>query len=80
MPDIKSSDPINHPAHYNMGKIEVIDFIEDQGLGFHLGNAVKYICRCNYKRMTERDLDKAIWYINRFKKERNESRQNRTRS
>lgn len=69
MPDSKSSDPINHPSHYNKGKIEVIDFIEDQGLGFHLGNAIKYICRCNYKGMTERDLDKAIWYINRFKKE-----------
>ena len=31
---------VNHPAHYTDGKIEVIDFIEDKKLGFHLGNAV----------------------------------------
>ena len=36
---------IDHPEYYNLGKIEVIDFIEDQKLGFHLGNVVKYMCR-----------------------------------
>ena len=33
------SDAVNHPSHYNTGKIEVIDAIEDWGLGFALGNA-----------------------------------------
>ena len=41
----KVCDNVNHPDHYTSGKIEVIDFIEDQHLGFHLGNAVKYISR-----------------------------------
>ena len=60
---------VNHPNHYNTGKIEVIDFIEDQNLNFHLGNAVKYICRAGKKdpSKTKEDLDKAIWYIKRYK-------------
>ena len=40
---------VNHPAHYNSGGIEVIDVIEDWGLGFCLGNALKYICRAGRK-------------------------------
>ena len=60
------AEMVNHPAHYNVGKIEVIDFIEDQRLDFHLGNAVKYICRAPYKAKTVEDLRKAIWYIERY--------------
>jgi len=26
-------DSVNHPSHYADGKIEVIDFIDDKGLG-----------------------------------------------
>ena len=37
-------DNIN-PNHYKKGKIEVIDFIEDQKLDFCEGNVVKYLCR-----------------------------------
>lgn len=60
-------DPVNHPAHYTDGKIEVIDFIEDKGLNFHLGNAVKYIARAGKKNpaTTIQDLEKAQWYLNR---------------
>ena len=43
------NDPVNHPAHYTSGKIEVIDYIEDQKLPYHLGNAVKYISRAGKK-------------------------------
>lgn len=62
-------EAVDHPNHYNTGKIEVIDFIEDQNLNFHLGNAVKYICRAGKKdpSKTKEDLDKAIWYIKRYK-------------
>lgn len=60
-------DNVNHPAHYTFGNIEVIDFIEDKELGFHLGNAVKYISRAGRKNPdnTIEDLRKAVWYINR---------------
>ena len=60
-------DNVSHPAHYTSGRIEVIDFIEDKELGFHLGNAVKYISRAGRKNpyKTIEDLRKAAWYINR---------------
>nr|DAY55487.1 MAG TPA: nucelotide kinase [Caudoviricetes sp.] len=54
---------IEHSPHYSVGKIEVIDFIQDQDLNFALGNAIKYICRCNYKGTKEKDLKKAIQYL-----------------
>lgn len=58
---------VTHPAHYNSGKIEVIEFIEDQNLGFHLGNVIKYICRAGKKdpSKTVEDLEKAKWYLER---------------
>jgi len=61
-------DMVNNPAHYNTGKIEVIGFIEDQKLGFHLGNAIKYICRAGRKDpdKTREDLEKAVWYLQRY--------------
>jgi len=57
------SDKVNHPSHYNTGKIEVIDAILDWKLNFCLGNAIKYIARCEHKENKEEDLKKAIWYI-----------------
>lgn len=42
-------DPVNHPAHYTDGQIEVIDFIDDKQLSYCLGNAVKYISRAGKK-------------------------------
>lgn len=48
-------DPVNHPSHYTYGKIETIDYIEDKGLGFNLGNAVKYISRAGHKYDTIED-------------------------
>ena len=61
------SDNVNNPSHYNNGKIEVIEFIEDKKLGFHRGNAVKYISRAGLKdpKKEIEDLEKAIWYIRR---------------
>ena len=61
------SDNVNHPSHYTDGKIEVIDFIEDKGLNFHRGNAVKYIARAGKKNPDKEveDLEKAVWYLKR---------------
>ncbi len=62
-----ANDPVNHPSHYTDGKIETIEFIEDKGLNYHLGNAVKYISRAGKKdpSKTEEDLNKAVWYLTR---------------
>ena len=61
------NDVVNHPSHYTDGKIEVISFIEDKGLNFHRGNAVKYIARAGKKDPEKEveDLRKAVWYLNR---------------
>lgn len=56
---------VNHPTHYNAGKIEVIDFIEDQRLSFCAGNVVKYLCRAPHKGEHLQDLKKALWYLQR---------------
>ena len=67
---------VNHPSHYTDGKIEVIEFIEDKGLGFCLGNAIKYISRAGKKDPNKEieDLEKAIWYIKRRIKQIEDSR------
>lgn len=43
-------DQIN-PAHYRDGKIEVIDYIEDKGFGYNLGNVIKYVSRAGKNRI-----------------------------
>lgn len=53
-----------HVPHYQQGQIEPIDFINSHGFNFNLGNAVKYITRCNHKGTKKEDLKKAIDYIN----------------
>lgn len=59
------SDPVNHPAHYKVGGIETIDFIEAKRLNYNMGNAVKYITRADHKGNRKQDLEKAIWYLQR---------------
>ena len=51
------------PDYYKRGTTDVWDFIRDQGLNFHLGNAIKYICRAGYKDSKIQDLEKAIHYL-----------------
>ena len=51
------------PEYYRRGTTDVWDFIRDQGLNFHLGNAIKYICRAGYKDSKIQDIEKAIHYL-----------------
>ena len=52
------------PNYYKRGSTDVWDFIRDQGLNFHLGNAIKYVCRAGYKTDSKiQDLEKAIHYL-----------------
>ena len=62
---LQTADPVNRPSHYTSGKIEVIDFIEDQQLGYHLGNVVKYVARAGKKDPAKevQDLEKARWHL-----------------
>lgn len=63
-------DPINHPQHYNFGKIECIDYLEDnlkQGFTSYLdGNIKKYLHRWQYKEKPLEDLQKARWYLDKL--------------
>ena len=61
-----AGDVINHPAHYGGDtRYEAIKVIEAWALGFHLGNAVKYIARAGKKGSELEDLRKARWYLDR---------------
>ena len=59
------ADAVNHPAHYKVGGIETIDFIEAKKLGYNLGNVVKYLTRADHKGNRKQDLEKAKWYLER---------------
>jgi hypothetical protein len=63
---IARREAVNHPPHYNQGKIEVIDAIEDWGLDFNAGNVVKYVARHQHKAEPLEDLKKARWYLDRI--------------
>lgn len=59
-------DIINQPPHYKSASgLECIDVIEAFGLGFHLGNTIKYILRAGKKGDRKEDLMKAKWYLER---------------
>ena len=68
MPELHTKpDLINHPPHYKGKGMEVIEVIQAFGLGYNLGNVVKYILRAGkkgkrYKKVE--DLKKAQWYLN----------------
>lgn len=67
--DKPKNDPVNHPHHYTnslatceCGKsIECIDVTRHYD--FNIGNAIKYLWRCDLKGNSIQDLEKAIWYI-----------------
>ena len=62
---VVAADNVNHPAHYTShpSGVEVIQITEH--MGFCLGNAVKYIMRCDEKGAPIEDLKKAVWYLER---------------
>ena len=65
-----NNDVINHPQHYTAGRYETITGIEYNRLGYHLGNAFKYISRAGLKSKDTKiqDLKKALWYLRRYEK------------
>ncbi len=61
------ADMVNHPSHYTVGEIEVIDYIRDKisPAGFTdycIGNVLKYVSRWRHKGGVE-DLNKAKVYL-----------------
>ena len=66
---VKPSAPleaVDHPAHYGGDTVyEVLKVIMAWGLGFNMGNIVKYIARASRKDSTKtlEDLKKARFYL-----------------
>jgi len=59
-------EAVDHPTHYGGDTVyEAIKVIEAWGLGFSLGNCVKYISRAGKKGSAIEDLKKARWYLDR---------------
>lgn len=70
---IKEVDMVNHPPHYNTGKVECIDAIESalgrEGfIAYCKGNVIKYMWRAGLKGAPTQDLEKAEWYRARMLK------------
>ena len=63
--DPRKYHPVRRPEHYDLGKFQVIDVIESAGLGYHLGNVIKYVLRAGKKGNLIQDLEKAQWYLER---------------
>lgn len=64
----QAEDLVNHPNHYNFGRVETIDYIEDclgiDGIiSYCLGNVIKYVSRARYKGKFVEDIKKARWYL-----------------
>ena len=63
------SGSVDHPPHYGGADsvYEAIKVIEAWGLGFNLGNSVKYLARAGRKDPAREleDLEKARWYLDR---------------
>jgi hypothetical protein len=64
----KVDDAVNAPAHYVGGgrSVEPLSVIEDWKLGYHLGNALKYISRAGRKGNEIHDIRKGIYYLERY--------------
>ena len=60
---------VSHPSHYQLGKYEVIDIIEEATkdlngiIAVDYANALKYLLRWNKKGSPKQNLEKAIWEI-----------------
>ena len=64
--DKENFDVVTKPPHYNHGKFETIEVIEDWKLNYHCGNVVKYISRHRHKGKPIEDIKKAVWYLQRY--------------
>lgn len=70
--EVSDKEMVNHPPHYNQGKFETIDIIEDIVMGYDdpvvaylVGTTLKYLARAPFKNAEKQDLEKAEFYLKR---------------
>jgi hypothetical protein len=61
----KNNEQVEHPTHYNQGKVEMWDYAYDHNLDFFEGNIVKYVTRWKHKN-GKQDLYKAKQYLDKL--------------
>ena len=59
------ADHIDHPAHYTSHPSGVECITITEHFSFNVGNAIKYLWRCDEKGDPNDNLRKAAWYIER---------------
>ena len=70
---------VSHPSHYQCGKYEVIDIIEDATkdltgiFAVDTGHILRYILRWNKKGNPRQNIEKAMWYCTHLLKELDKS-------
>ena len=71
--EVSGKEMVNHPPHYNQGKFETIDIIEDIVAGYDdpveaylVGTTIKYLARAPFKNAKKQDLEKAEFYLKRL--------------
>jgi len=60
---VTKSGDANTSEHYKHFRIQPIDFVVANDLGFLEANVIKYICRYPYKGNALKDLEKARQYV-----------------
>lgn len=68
----RPKEMVNHPSHYNLYPIEVIDMMVSiwgvkATIDFCYMNAFKYRMRLGMKDSIEQDAKKELWYLNKAK-------------
>lgn len=79
---VYAADLVNAPPHHLIGGIETIDFLRAklsaaEFRGYLKGNVLKYVAREGHKgglADQQRDLEKAVWYLDRLCEENNHER------
>lgn len=75
MSDKQQHDPVSHPRHYTSHPSGLECIQVTRHMSFNLGNALKYIWRCDLKKDAIEDLEKAKWYLDDEIKMRKEKQQ-----
>lgn len=67
--DEEKTDMVNHPSHYTACSIVLEPVDATELLPHPLASAVEYILRSPYKGSEKQDLEKAVWWLMRFRDE-----------
>lgn len=67
--DEEKTDMVNHPSHYTACRIVLEPVDATELLPHPLASAVEYVLRSPYKGSEKQDLEKAVWWLMRFRDE-----------